>query len=59
MNRDADARLERSAVVLQEAADSTHAFKAELAKRKLTELRARALLETTNWGAKNTGRRLY
>jgi len=58
VNRDVDARLTRSAVVLEEAAAGAHAYKAQLAKRKLAELKAKALLDTTAWGAKNTSRRI-
>lgn len=54
-----DARLKRAAETLTEAANGTHEFKARLAARKLRELRAAALLDTANWAAKNTNRRIY
>lgn len=54
-----DDRLERAENTLTEAANGTHEFKAQLAARKLRELRAQALLDTTTWAAKNTTRRLY
>lgn len=42
-----DDRLDRARQVLEEAAASAHGFKAQLATRKLRELRAAALLQVT------------